>query len=137
MATRLLSFLTDIEKALIKESVSNMGPTWDAARMVSYQQSLARMILTPPKDAENPAPGGSIFLQCFLLADGSPCLKATLGWDGSTASSVISVYSKPAVDWKLEAAKIGSQWLAGPPAVMTPVESASEPGLVPLSSATG
>jgi hypothetical protein len=137
MATRLLSFLTDIEKALIKESVSNMGPTWDASRMVSYQQSLARMILTPPKDAENPAPGGTVFLQCFLLADGSPCLKATLGWDGSAASSVISVYSKPKVDWKAEAAQIASQWLAGPPAVVASAEAASVPGLMPLSSATG
>jgi hypothetical protein len=137
MATRLLSFLTDIEKALIKESVSNMGPTWDAARMVSYHQSLARLILTTPKDAENPAPGGTVFLQCFLLADGSPCLKATLGWDGSAASSVISVYSKPKVDWKAEAAAIASSWLAGPPAVVAPVEVASEPGLVPLSKATG
>ena len=137
MATRLLSFLTEIEKALTKESVSNMGPTWDTSRMVSYQQSLARMILTPPKDAENPAPGGAIFLQCFLLADGSPCLKATLSWDGSTASSAVSVYSKPEVDWKNEAAKIGSLWLAGPPAVVAPAGAVSEPGLVPLSSATG
>jgi hypothetical protein len=135
MAPRLLSFLTDIEKALTKESVSNMGPTWDAARMVSYHHGLARLTLTTPKGAENPAPGGTIFLQSFLLADGSPCLKATLSWDGSAASSVISVYSKPAVDWNAEAAQIGSSWLAGPPAAAP--EVSSEPGLVPLSSATG
>jgi hypothetical protein len=138
MATRLLSFLTDIEKALIKESVANMGPTWDAARMVSYHHGMARLLLSPPKDAEAPAPGGSIFLQSFLLADGSPCLKTTLGWDGSTATSVISVYSKPAVDWKSEASHIASAWLAGPPAVVAAApEAASEPGLVPLASATG
>jgi hypothetical protein len=137
MATRLLSFLTDIEKALIKESAASMGPTWDAARMVSYHHGMARLLLSPPKDAENPAPGGSVFLQSFLLADGSPCLKATLGWDGSAATSVISVYSKPAVDWKAHAGQIASAWLAGPPAVVAAPEPASEPGLVPLASATG
>jgi hypothetical protein len=137
MATRLLSFLTDIEKALIKESVASMGPTWDAARMVNYHHGMARLLLSPPKDAEAPAPGGSIFLQSFLLADGSPCLKASLGWDGSAATAVISVYSKPAVDWRLEAARIASTWLAGPPAALAAPETVSEPGLVPLASRTG
>lgn len=137
MATRLLSFLNDIEKALIKESASSMGPTWDSARMVSYHQGLARMVLTTPRDAENPAPGGTIFLQTFVLADGSPCLKATLGWDGTEATAVVSVYSRPQVDWPAEAALIASGWLVGPPDTVAAPESASFPGLAPLATRTG
>jgi hypothetical protein len=80
-----------------------MGPSWEASRMVSYHQSLARMSLTPPKDAAPGGKFGSVFLQSFLLSDGSPCLKATVGWEGSAASSVVAVYAKPELDWKSEA----------------------------------
>jgi hypothetical protein len=124
MPIRLLSFLNDIETALAKQSAANMGPTWDASRMVSYHQSLARMVLSTPKNTENPAPGGTVFLQSFLLSDGSPCLKATVGWEGSTASSVVAVYAKPELDWKAEASRIASIWLAGPPQMkVVPAES--------------
>ncbi|HEY5228291.1 MAG TPA: hypothetical protein VIJ19_07095 [Opitutaceae bacterium] len=117
MPIRLLSFLNDIEAALTKQSAASMGPTWDASRMVSYHQSLARMVLAPAKTEESPAPGGSVFLQSFLLSDGSPCLKATVGWEGSAASAVVAVYAKPELDWKAEAARIASIWLSGPPQV--------------------
>jgi hypothetical protein len=119
MATRLLSFLSDIEKALIKESASNMGPTWEYSRMVSYHNRMARMTITPQKDSEPGVHAGTVFLQGFRLADGSPCLKATVAWEGSAASTVISV------------------WFAGPPAIATVTEAASQPGLAPLSVATG
>jgi hypothetical protein len=114
MPIRLLSFLNDIENALVKESASNMGPTWETTRMVSYHQSIARMTLTPPKDAESTTVGGSMFLQSFLLSDGSPCLKATLNWEGSNESSIFAVYAKPGMYWKAEAARIASAWLTGP-----------------------
>lgn len=137
MATRLLSFLSDIEKALIKESASNMGPTWEYSRMVSYHNRMARMTITPQKDAEVGTHAGTVFLQGFRLADGSPCLKATVAWEGSAASTVISVYSKPDLNWNTEAARIASAWFAGPPAIATVVEATSQPGLAPLSVATG
>ncbi len=140
MPTRLLSFLTEIEKALVKESASNMGPTWDCSRMVSYHQSIARMILSTPKDAESPAPGGAVFLQSFLLSDGSPCIKASLSWEGSNETSVVAVYSKPQLNWKVEAGRVASKWLAGPPAAAT-VEGLHEPArdasMAPLSAAVG
>jgi hypothetical protein len=126
MPIRLLSFLNEIEAALVKQSAANMGPSWDASRMVSYHQSLARMVLTPPKNAETSAPGGTVFLQSFLLSDGSPCLKATVGWEGSAASSVVAVYAKPELDWKAEASRIASIWLAGPPQMtVVPAEFAA------------
>ena len=63
MPTRLLSFLSDIEQALLKESAASMGPVWTATRMVNYHQGLARMTLIPPPLAEEPAPhGGTILL---------------------------------------------------------------------------
>ena len=116
MATRLLSFLSDIEQALVKESASNMGPTWDSLRMVNYKAGLARLTLTSPRGADPVAPGGTIFLQSFVLADGSLCLKVALAWDGSTATTNIAVYAKPQVDWMGESKQIASVWLAGPPA---------------------
>ena len=124
MPIRLLSFLNDIERALARESASNMGPSWEVNRMVSYHQSLARMMLTPAKDSAPGGKSGSVFLQSFLLSDGSPCLKATVGWEGSAASSVVAVYAKPELDWKAEAARIASIWLAGPPQMkVVPAES--------------
>jgi hypothetical protein len=137
MANRLLSFLSDIEKALIKESASNMGPAWDCARMVSYHNRMARMTLTPQKGSEPGTPAGTVFLQSFRLADGSPCLKASLSWDGSASSSVVSVYSKPEVNWNVEASRIASAWLAGPQAEAAPEAASSEPGLAPLVAAVG
>jgi len=118
MATRLLSFLDDVEQALLKESVANLGPTWVATRMVNYHHSVARMTLTPTTESDPSQHRGSIFLQGFELADGSICLKASLNWHGSDAFPVIAVYSKPAVNWRAEAARIASLWLAGPPAAV-------------------
>ncbi len=117
MATRLLSFLTDIEQALRAETASNGVPAWEIGRMVNYHHGLARMTLVAPEGAEAVAPGGAIFLQSFLLADGTLCLKASLKWQGSDAFPVIAVYSKPQLDWKTKAAQIASAWLAGPPAM--------------------
>jgi hypothetical protein len=134
MSTRLLSFLSEIESAIAKESASNMGPSWDASRIVSYHQSLARMTLTSPKGAEDPAPGGTIFLQSFLLSDGSPCLKASLSWEGSSKTSAIAVFSKPLLDWKAEAKRIASTWLSGPTAQAEAAEAAD---LAPLNQAVG
>ena len=116
MATRLLSFLDDIEQALLKESVANMGPTWVTSRMVNYHHSVARMTLTPATEGDPSQHRGAVFLQGFELADGSVCVKASLNWQGSEAFPVIAVYSKPAVNWRAEAARIASLWLAGPPA---------------------
>jgi len=131
MATRLLSFLTDIEQALLKESASNMGPTWDSMRLVNFKSGLARLTLTPPHGAEVVAPGGTIFLQSFLLSDGSLCLKASLGWQDSASTSLVAVYAKPNVDWKAEARQIASAWLAGPPAMAT-IETAPSAAHRPL-----
>jgi hypothetical protein len=127
MPIRLLSFLNDIERALARESAANLGPSWEVSRMVSYHQSLARMTLTPARDSAPGGKCGSVFLQSFLLSDGSPCLKATLGWEGSTAAPVIAVYAKPELDWRAEAMRIASAWLNGPAqASEVTAESATE-----------
>jgi hypothetical protein len=136
MATRLLSFLTDIEHALLKESAANMGPTWDATRMVNYHHGLAQMTLTPPKDAEAGVGAGTVLLQSFLLADGSVCLKAILGWEGNAQSRLISVYSKPQLNWKAEAMRIASFWLAGP-AASTTTQIPAQPDLAMLLAKAG
>ena len=129
MPIRLLSFLNDIERALTRES-GPAGPKWDVSRMVSYHQSLARMILQPAPDSAG-GPAGSVFLQSFVLSDGTPCLKATLGWEGSESAPVIAVYAKPELDWKSEAGRIASAWMAGPPAT---AELVAAPAVEKLSA---
>lgn len=120
MATRLLSFLHDIEQALLRQSGSAASP-WEVQRVVNYKQGLARMALTPVAKT----PGGSIFLQSFNLADGSLCLKANLAWDGTETTAQRAVYSKPEVNWPAEAQAIASAWLTGPSAASAPAEAAA------------
>lgn len=109
---RLLSFLDEIEKALLAESPVLDGGAWQTLRMVNFHHGLARLTLTPR--AGNDSPGGVIFLQAFALADGSTCVKASLNWRGSDSFPVLAVYSTPQLNWKLEASRIASAWLEGP-----------------------
>ena len=132
---RLLSFLSDIEKAVVADSPVIEGGAWESSRMVNFEQGLGRLTLTPRNPAELPLPGGTVFLQAFQLADGSQCMKATLSWKDTPVVSTLAVYSTPALNWKLEASRIALTWLEGPPAnaVADPLPSQ---GLTPLS-ATG
>jgi hypothetical protein len=129
---RLLSFLSDIERALIAESPVVEGGAWESSRMINFHHGLARLTLNPRAAADLPMPGGAIFLQAFALADGSLCLKASLSWKGSEALPVIAVYSTPTLNWKLEASRIASTWLEGPPAQATVAHS----DLAPLAVAS-
>lgn len=115
MSSRLLSSLTDIEQALSKQSVADMGPSWTATRMVNYHHGLARMTLTPAEGGEPDQMRGAIFLQSYVLADGAVSFKASLNWQGCESFPVISVFAKPGVDWRAEAGRIAAAWLAGPP----------------------
>ncbi len=115
MATRLLSFLSDIEKSLLAELSMLEGPPWETSRAVSYHQGLARMTLARRSTAGLESQG-AIFLQSYVLADGSQCLKASLNWVASSETLVIAVYAKPQVNWHTEAASIANAWVSGPPA---------------------
>jgi hypothetical protein len=129
---RLLSFLADIERALIAGSPAVEGGAWESQRMVSFHHGLARLTLAPR--AEIISPGGSVFLQSFSLADGSLCLKASLTWKSSEALQVVPVYSTPNLNWKLEAARIATAWLQGPPAISAPAVL-TDADLRPLTAA--
>lgn len=134
-AMRLLSFITEVEHALLAESPAVDGGAWETNRMVNFHQGLARLTLSPRPAADLPFPPGAIFLQAFSLADGSLCLKASLNWKGSDSFPIISVYSTPGTNWKLEASRIASAWLEGPPAAI--VTSAESEELSPLAAVAG
>ena len=136
MATRLLSSLNQIEQALLKESASNNGPIWQATRMVNYHQGLARLTLTPPAAAAATQTSGAIFLQSYTLADGTHCFKISLNWQGSDSFPVISIFTKPGLDWQAEAHRIAGAWLAGPAPSAVPHVFAEE-ALAPLMAAVG
>ena len=135
---RLLSFLSDIERSVIAESPVIEGGAWETTRMVNFNHGLARLTLRPRPGAEEISAGGTIFLQAFVLADGSLCLKASLNWKGSDAFPVMAVYSTPSLNWKLEASRIASAWLEGPRATATvSTTDESETALQPLAAAAG
>lgn len=128
MATRLLSFLGDVEEAFLKQAASS-GLSWTTSRMVNYHHGLARLVITPAVGSAPTQMRGAIFLQSFELANGSHCSKASLNWHGVEAFPVISVYAKPNTDWKAEAARIAAAWLAGHAAAPEVTET---PELSPL-----
>jgi hypothetical protein len=116
MHTRLLSFLTDVENALAADDPTPSDGSWDTSRTINYHLGLARLTLGVRMAGQKTEVRGAILLQCYKLADGTPCLKAALTWTGNTATIVRSIYSKPDVSWTSEARKVGAEWLAGPPA---------------------
>ena len=130
---RLLSFLTDIERAIRLETNTDETAIWDSARIVNFNTGLARLTLAL-RDAESGMPHGTILVQHFGLANGSFCLKASLNWTGSDANAVVSVYDTPLLNWKLEAVRIGTAWLAGPPAEGTTVTISSDTDRVAVAS---
>jgi len=121
---RLISFLTEIEQALLLEANATDRSPWHASRVVNFQNGLARLTLTCTEDVG--LPQGAIDLQRYCLADGSFCLKAQFQWQGATAGRTLSIYETPLLNWKLEASRLASDWLAGPPAETTALASAGD-----------
>lgn len=117
---RLLSFLTDIERAIRLETNADETSIWNTSRIVNFKTGLARLTLAL-SEADSGMPEGTVLVQHFELADGSFCLKASLNWQGSEANAIVSVYDTPLLNWKLEAVRIATAWLAGPPAEATTV----------------
>lgn len=113
---RLLSFLTDIERAIRVEANADEGAIWDTTRIVNFKTGLARLTLTS-REPDSGFPAGGVLIQHYALANGSFCVKASLNWEGCEGSSVISVYETPVLNWKLEASRIATSWLAGPASI--------------------
>jgi hypothetical protein len=127
MPFRILSFLTEIENALVVDSPAHPHGAWANSRIINYQSGLARLSLGARPDATTTRTLGSILLQAFDLADHSFCLKANLSWSDKEAGTEIvhALYDKPGVDWAGEARQIAAKWLSGPP--MSKFEDAQEP----------
>jgi hypothetical protein len=122
MQTRLLAFLADTQSSLFAERPEPRPDTsWHTSRSVNYRQGLARLVLGAKDKAGKVTPLGTILVQSFKLADGTPCLKAHLAWPESDGNIMHPIYAKPFLDWANEAAQLASAWLSGPPAKMTPV----------------
>lgn len=120
MHSRLLSFLSDFEHALLADDPSPDDGTWQTSRAVNYRNGLARLQLTVQMPDRSVKPRGTVLLQSYNLADGTACLKAHLGWAGAEATTLHSIFSKPGSDWKSAARRLASNWMAGPPAPAVP-----------------
>ena len=113
MSNRLLSLLTEIERALVASEPAPEGGKWDNLRLINFAQGLARLTIAVRSPARVTAARGSILLQAFTLADGSECLKANLCWQGAENFSTHAIYSQSLTDWPREAAQIAAKWLVG------------------------
>jgi hypothetical protein len=111
----MLSFLSDVERALAADDPAPDDGSWETFRTVNYHLGLARLTLAVRTSA-GVTPRGTVLLQGYQLADGTPCLKASLNWHGSESNVVRSIYFKPEINWTSEARKIAAEWMAGPPA---------------------
>jgi hypothetical protein len=125
MHSRLLSFLSDIERSLAADDPAPEEGSWETSRSVNYHLGLARLILAV-RTASGLKPRGSILLQGYQLADGTPCLKAALSWAGSESGAVHAIFSKPDINWTNEARKVAAEWMAGPPADVAGMTSPAE-----------
>lgn len=126
MHSRLLSFLSDFERALLADDPSPDEGTWQNERAVNYRTGLARVQLGVRLPDGRRQVRGSVLLQGFRLADGAACLKALISWNGSDATAAHAIFSKPGCDWKSEARRLASNWMAGPPANIVPVTAPAE-----------
>jgi hypothetical protein len=140
MHNRLLSFLSDLERAIVADDPQPGGDgAWSGTRIVNYHLGLARLSLQVRPAAGAAQPRGVVTLQSYALADGTPCLKATLSWSGQETATTLPVFTKPGLDWTREARKIAAVWLAGPPESATIInvgstaDSIAEPS--PLAAA--
>lgn len=124
MHSRLLSFLSNFERAVVADDPSPDEGSWDTERTVNYQSGLARLVLAVKFSDKPRQPRGSVLLQGFKLADGSPCLKLVFNWAGTEKTATHAIFDKPGCDWKYEARKLAALWMAGPPApaLAVPVE---------------
>ena len=116
MHSRLLSFISDFERALLADDPSPDEGAWQNERAVNYRTGLARVqlvVLLP--DGQRKA-RGTVLVQGFRLADGVGCLKAQLSWSGTETTVNHSIFSKPGCNWKSEARKLAANWMAGVPA---------------------
>lgn len=134
MSLRLLSFLNDIEQALLADPASKGDAPWEISRMVSYDNHLARMMMTPRRADVSLNPAGSIFLQAFELADGVACLKASLHWKDEDRFTMMTVHARRAADWQTQASHIAKAWFAGPPAASVERALSAPAPLAPLAA---
>lgn len=119
MHAPLLSFLTAFEHALVAAEPKPEGDgSWVFERSVNYGQGLARMSISVRQPGAATARGHAA-LQGYRLGDGTLCLKASLHWTGTDQTRTRSIYSKPDIDWNLEAQRTAADWLQGPKSAET------------------
>jgi hypothetical protein len=128
----MLSFLSDVERALAADDPAPDDGAWETSRTVNYHLGLARLTLNV-RSASGLAPRGSVLLQGYQLADGTPCLKAALHWHGSEANQTRAIYTKPDINWTSEARKVAAEWMAGPPSAALAGAATPEPALAAAS----
>ena len=123
MHSRLLSFISDFERALLADDPSPDEGTWQNERAVNYRAGLARVQLAVRLPDGQCKARGTVLIQGFRLADGVGCIKAQLSWTGTETTAAHAIFSKPGCNWKSEARKLAANWMAGVPA---PVEAEVE-----------
>ena len=116
MHSRLLSFLSNFERAILADDPSPNDGVWESARTVNYRSGLARLVLAVKVAGQPSQARGAVLLQGFNLADGAACLKLQFSWAGTETTAAHAIFAKPGSDWRSEARRLAAEWMAGPPA---------------------
>ena len=114
MQYRLLSLLSEIEKAIRCSLPDSDGLTLESSRMVSFHTGLARLSFQA-RGSGGLEPRGQLQLEHFNLADGRVSVKVHLSWAGSEAHRIVELYTLPGVEWSTEVQRVAEAWLDGPP----------------------
>jgi len=123
MQYRLLSLLSEVEKAVRAGQEALGGPPLDSSRMVNFHSGLARIQLRTVAPAGT-EPRGYIQLQHFALADGRACVRAGMGWHGVDLRRSVEIFAAPDVNWTTEAQRVAEAWLDGPGPSSEPADRA-------------
>lgn len=115
-ASHSAAFATDLEHALQASPPADaLDRAWITHRMVNYHLGLLRLTIGVRTTEGRLESRGTIVLHFYALADGTPCLKATLCWAHQTETKVQPIFSRPSLAWREEARKIGECWIKGAP----------------------
>jgi hypothetical protein len=118
MAPRLLPLLEEVEQVLLQASAFDSGRSWIITRAVNHAHGVGRITLVP-RSAGCRFFRGSIFLQSAALPGGSRGFKVNFNWHGSDAFPLLVLDAEALTNWKNQAIRIASVWMAGPPPMAT------------------
>lgn len=113
MPSRLFSLLDEVERVFRQAAAFDAARSWTVTRSVSEAHGMGRITLMPVR-ADSSLIRGSVFLELLAPGGDHPSVKVSFNWHGSDAFPSTILDSSPFANWRAEATRMASIWLAGP-----------------------